>query len=163
MLPSTRRRNQASRTPAAPGGRAMTWLRRVARGDYAASGVLALAIIALALYTQAHNSRFLSPFNLTSLTVLIAATAFISFGQECVILTGGIDLSVGPLAGLVVVIGSFFENAGRSVLVIVAGFGLMIAASLVVGLLNGTMVQFARFTPIVATLVTYIAIQGVSL
>ena len=37
------------------------------------------------------------------------------------ILTGGIDLSVGPLASLVVVIGSFFENSGRSPGVIVAG------------------------------------------
>ena len=125
--------------------------------------MLALAIIALAVYTQGHNSRFLSTFNLTSLTVLIAATAFISFGQECVILTGGIDLSVGPLAGLVVVIGSFFENSGRGAVVIVAGFLVMFAASAAVGLLNGSMVRFARFTPIVATLVTYIALQGISL
>jgi ribose transport system ATP-binding protein len=95
--------------------------------------------------------------------VLIAATAFISFGQECVIVTGGIDLSVGPLAGLVVVIGSFFENSGRSPVVIIAGFAIMIAASAAVGIFNGSMVRFARFTPIVATLVTYIALQGVSL
>jgi ribose transport system ATP-binding protein len=39
----------------------------------------------------------------------------------------------------------------------------MVAACAVVGLLNGSMVRFARFTPIVATLVTYIALQGVSL
>ena len=89
--------------------------------------------------------------------------AFIAFGQACVILTGGIDLSVGPLAGLVVVIGSFFENSGKAPLLMVLGFVVMIAVSVVVGLLNGAMVQFARFTPIVATLVTYIAIQGVSL
>ncbi|MGH3067997.1 MAG: ATP-binding cassette domain-containing protein [Streptosporangiaceae bacterium] len=172
MLTSTRRRNEAGRAAAArPGapagtavlGRARSWLREAGRSDYAASGVLALAILVLALYTQGHNSRFLSTFNLTSLTVLIAATAFISFGQECVILTGGIDLSVGPLAGLVVVIGSFFENSGRSALIIVAGFLVMIAAAAAVGLLNGSMVRFARFTPIVATLVTYIALQGVSL
>jgi ribose transport system ATP-binding protein len=166
MLTSTQRRAQDDRQASALGGaagRAAAWLRRAARGDYAAAGVLAIAIIALASYTQAQNPRFLSTFNLSSLTVLIAATAFISFGQECVILTGGIDLSVGPLAGLVVVIGSFFENAGKSGLVLVAGFLVMLLASLVVGLLNGTMVQFARFTPIVATLVTYIAIQGVSL
>ena len=94
---------------------------------------------------------------------IATATAFISFGQECVILTGGIDLSVGPLAGLVVVIGSFFENSGRSAIIIVAGFLVMIAASAAVGLLNGSMVRFARFTPIVATLVTYIALQGISL
>jgi ribose transport system ATP-binding protein len=166
MLTSTRRRNEAGRESAArtgAGARALSWLRRAGRSDYAAAGVLALAIIALAVYTQGHNSRFLSTFNLTSLTVLIAATAFISFGQECVILTGGIDLSVGPLAGLVVVIGSFFENSGRGVLVIVAGFLVMLAASAAVGLLNGSMVRFARFTPIVATLVTYIALQGISL
>ncbi len=166
MLTSTRRRSQADR-PAQAGpateGTARAWLRRVARGDYASAGVLALAIVVLAVYTQVHNVRFLSNFNLSSLTVLIAATAFISFGQECVILTGGIDLSVGPLAGLVVVIGSFFENSGHSVIVIIAGFAIMFAAAAAVGVLNGSMVRFARFTPIVATLVTYIALQGVSL
>ena len=166
MLTSTTRRTQAdARDGRSAGalGRLRGWLRQVGRADYAAPGVLAIAIIALALYTQGHNSRFLSDFNLSSLTVLIAALAFISFGQQCVILTGGIDLSVGPLAGLVVVIGSFFENAGDAIGVMVAGFLVMVGASLAVGLLNGSMVRFARFTPIVATLVTYIAIQGLSL
>ena len=172
MMTSTRRRQQpgsAERVLVPRGrfaglaGRAATSLGRLGRADYAASAVLAVAIIALALYTQGHNSRFLSDFNLSSLTVLIAALAFISFGQECVILTGGIDLSVGPLAGLVVVIGSFFENSGRGPAVIVAGFLVMVAASAAVGLFNGAMVWFAKFTPIVATLVTYIALQGISL
>jgi ABC-type sugar transport system ATPase subunit/ribose/xylose/arabinose/galactoside ABC-type transport system permease subunit len=171
MLTSTRRREQAghpARGAAGPGrggpaGRALARLRHAFQGDYAAAGVLAVAILAVAGYTQAHNPRFLSMFNLSTLTVLIAALAFISFGQECVILTGGIDLSVGPLAGLVVVIGSFFETNAHDAGAVVAGFAVMIAASLAVGLLNGTMVRFARFTPIVATLVTYIAIQGVSL
>ena len=48
-------------------------------------------------------------------------------------------------------------------LVLVAGFLIMFAACGAVGVLNGSMVRFARFTPIVATLVTYIALQGVSL
>src|SRR5256885_14285040 len=39
----------------------------------------------------------------------------------------------------------------------------MVTACAVVGLLNGSMVRFAKFTPIVATLVTCIALQGVSL
>jgi ribose transport system ATP-binding protein len=172
MMTSTRRREQTSSAERLPGprgrfagraGRAGIWLRDLGRGDFAASAVLGVAIIAIALYTQGHNSRFLSDFNLSSLTVLIAALAFISFGQECVILTGGIDLSVGPLAGLVVVIGSFFENSGRGPAVIVAGFVVMLAASAAVGLFNGAMVWFAKFTPIVATLVTYIALQGISL
>ncbi len=178
MLTSTRRRDHGQGqnhhegqergqgrkgTPNRTAGAARRRLARIARGDYAASWVLAIAIIGLALYTQGHNARFLSDFNLSSLTVLIASLAFIGFGQECVILTGGIDLSVGPLAGLVVVIGSFFENNGRSAVIMAAGFLIMIAASIAVGLVNGAMVQFAKVTPIVATLVTYIAIQGVSL
>src|SRR5690242_10741857 len=126
MLTSTRRRRQANAEPrpAASDGRsgqARAWLRQAVRGDYAAPVVLAVAILGLGIYTQAHNPRFLSSFNLTSLTVLIAATAFIAFGQECVIVTGGIDLSVGPLAGLVVVIGSFFENSGHGPVVVIAG------------------------------------------
>jgi ribose transport system ATP-binding protein len=168
MLTSTRRRRQAEAEPkpasaGGRGGRALAWLRQAARGDYVAPVVLAVAILALGVYTQAHNPRFLSSFNLTSLTVLIAATAFISFGQECVIVTGGIDLSVGPLAGLVVVIGSFFENSGHSPVVVIAGFLVMLGAAAAVGVMNGSMVRFAKFTPIVATLVTYIALQGVSL
>ena len=169
MMTSTRRRQQTDTAERVVGprgrfaGRAGRSLSRLARGDHASSVVLAVAIIALAAYTQGHNSRFLSDFNLSSLTVLIAALAFISFGQECVILTGGIDLSVGPLAGLVVVIGSFFENSGRSPAVVIAGFAVMVAASVAVGLFNGAMVWFAKFTPIVATLVTYIALQGISL
>ncbi|MGH3168644.1 MAG: ATP-binding cassette domain-containing protein, partial [Trebonia sp.] len=166
MMTSTQRRQETGRADRGERktlSQGMAWLRRLGRGDYMAAAVLAVAIVALALYTQGHNSRFLSDFNLTSLTVLVASLAFISFGQQCVILTGGIDLSVGPLAGLTVVIGSFFENSGRSPGVIVAGFVVMLAAAVAVGLFNGSMVQFARFTPIVATLVTYIAVQGISL
>jgi ribose transport system ATP-binding protein len=62
-----------------------------------------------------------------------------------------------------VVIGSFFENSGHSPVVVIAGFLVMLGAAAAVGVLNGSMVRFARFTPIVATLVTYIALQGVSL
>ncbi len=168
MLTSTRRRAEAQRRPDAAqatgrAGRSRAWLSRLSRGDFVPPVVLAVAIIAISIYTQAHNARFLSTFNLSTLTVLIAALAFIALGQETVILTGGIDLSVGPLAGLMVVIGSFFENAGRGAATIITGFVVMAAVAAVVGLFNGAMVYYAKFTPIVATLVSYTAIQGVSL
>jgi ribose transport system ATP-binding protein len=165
MLTSTRRRRDDARRPA-PGGRlgaAGSLLSGLGRADYAPSLVLALAVAGIALYTQLHNARFLSSFNISTLTVLIAALAFVALGQEFVILTGGIDLSVGPLTGLTVVIGSFFENDGKGPAEIIAGFLVMLAAAVVIGLLNGSLVYYARFTPIVATLVTYTALQGVSL
>ena len=164
MLTSTRRRADTDRRPgpaAQPGVRGH--LTRLNRGDLVPPIVLAIAIIAISVYTQAHNARFLSTFNLSSLTVLIAALAFIALGQECVVLTGGIDLSVGPLAGLTVVIGSFFDNAGKGPVHVILGFVVMIVVAAGIGLFNGSMVHFAKFTPIVATLVSYTAIQGVSL
>ena len=139
---------------------AATRLRRFAKGDYAPSAILAVVIVLLALYTWAQNDRFLAAFNITSLLTLLAALAFISFGQLIVILTAGIDLSVGPLAGLAVVISSFFVVDGKSA---VLGFVLMLATCLTVGATNGSLVRYGRFTPVAATLATYIALQGVSL
>ena len=165
MLTSTRRRADTDRGPgpAAQASGIRARLSRLSRGDFVPPIVLAIAIIAISVYTQAHNARFLSTFNLSTLTVLIAALAFIALGQECVILTGGIDLSVGPLAGLTVVIGSFFDNAGKGPVHVILGFVIMIVVAAGIGLFNGSMVHFAKFTPIVATLVSYTAIQGVSL
>jgi ribose transport system ATP-binding protein len=138
-------------------------LRTLLRGDYAPTLILAAVIVLLALYTWSDNDRFLSPFNLTSLMTLLAALAFISFGQLIVIMTAGIDLSVGPLAGLLVVIASFFVLDDKGMASIVLGFALMLAVAVAVGLINGSFIRYGRFTPVAATLATYIALQGISL
>jgi ribose transport system ATP-binding protein len=138
-------------------------LLRLVRGDYAPSLFLALVILALGAYTYAVNTRYLAPFNLTSVLTLLTALGFIALGQTIVIMTGGIDLSVGPLAGLLVVIASFFVNEGRSAAVMWAAFLLMLVVAAGVGLVNGLLVRFGGFTPVAATLTLYIALQGVSL
>ena len=120
-------------------------------------------MVLFGLYTYLQNDRVLNSFNITSVLTLFAALAFISLGQFAVILTGGIDISVGPLAGLLVVIASFFVVDGKSPLVVAGGFVLMLGAAVAVGLLNGTLVRYAAFTSIAATLTTSIALQGVSL
>jgi ribose transport system ATP-binding protein len=125
--------------------------------------ILAVVIVLLGLYTWSDNGRFLASFNITSLLTLLAALAFMSFGQLIVILTAGIDLSVGPLAGLTVVVSSFFVVEGKSTATVVAGFALMLAVCVAVGFTNGALVRFGRFTPVAATLASYIALQGVSL
>jgi ribose transport system ATP-binding protein len=138
-------------------------LRDFARGDYAPSVVLVLVILVLGLYTYSENELVTTAFNISSMLTLLAALAFIAFGQQVVILTGGIDLSVGPLTGLMVVIASFFVIAEKSIGIVVLGFVIMLAVASLVGLVNGSLVRFARFTPIAATLATYIALQGISL
>src|SRR3984957_12160671 len=56
---------------------------------------------------------------------LATALGFIALGQTIVLLLGAIDLSVGPLAGFLVVVASFFINDDKSGLTIAAGFALV--------------------------------------
>jgi ABC-type sugar transport system ATPase subunit/ribose/xylose/arabinose/galactoside ABC-type transport system permease subunit len=138
-------------------------LRSFAKGDFAPCAVL-LAVIALfGAYTYGQNDLVLNAINVNSVLLLIAALAFIGFGQMVVIFTSGIDLSVGPLAGLLVVIASYFAVEGKSAGTVALGFAIMIGAAIFVGAVNGSLIRYARFTPIAATLAMYVALQGVSL
>jgi ribose transport system ATP-binding protein len=89
-----------------------------------------------------------------------AALGFIAMGQTVALVLGGIDLSVGPLAGFLVVVASFFVNDGRSGAALLLGFVLMAGAATTTGLTNGLFIRFGRFTAVAATLTTYIALQG---
>ena len=137
-------------------------LARLIEGDYAPVAVLALVMIVLGAYVLSHNSRYLSNYNINTVMFACAALGFISLGQTFALLLGGIDLSVGPLAGFLVVLGSFFVLDGRSPAVWVLGFALMLLAAVGIGLLNGALIRFAKFTPVAATLVTYIALGGLA-
>ena len=140
-----------------------TGVRRLIQSDYAPSGLVAALIVVLGAFIATQNGAFLSSFNLT--TILTAATAigFLALGQNIALLTGGIDLSVGPLAGFLVVVASFFVTDGSPAQKVVLGIGLMLLIALVAGLVNGSLIRFARFTPIAATLALYIALGGLAL
>jgi ribose transport system ATP-binding protein len=130
--------------------------------DNAPAVPLTIVIVVLALYGFSQNSNFLSSFNIYNILLLATALGFIALGQTIAILLSGIDLSVGPLAGFLVVIASFFVNDGQPWTMIVVGFVLMLAAAFVVGAINGVLIRFANFTPIAATLAMYIGLQGFS-
>jgi len=135
---------------------------RFVEGDYAPVLILAAVMIALGAYVWSQNDRYFSDFNITSVMFACAALGFISLGQTFALLLGGIDLSVGPLAGFLVVVASFFILDGKSSGIWVLGFAAMLGCALAVGLLNGSLIRFASFTPVAATLVTYIALGGLA-
>jgi ribose transport system ATP-binding protein len=137
-------------------------LFRFVEGDYAPVIVLAIVMFALGAYVLSGNSRYLSNFNINSVQFACAALGFISLGQTFALLLGGIDLSVGPLAGFLVVLGSFFVLDGKSPAFWALGFLLMFLAAVGVGLINGALIRFAKFTPVAATLVTYIGLGGLA-
>ncbi len=141
---------------------ASSGLRHFLQTDNAPTVPLALVTIVLGLYVFSTNHNFLSAFNIANILILATALGFIALGQTIALLLGAIDLSVGPLAGFLVVVASFFINDGQPALMLVAGFVLMILGALAVGGLNGVLIRFANFTPIAATLAVYIGLQGMS-
>jgi ribose transport system ATP-binding protein len=153
----TARREQAESTTRTEG------LGRFLRGDYMPPAVVMALVIALGIYTASRNEFFLAQLNLTSMLLLVTALAFVSLGQLVVLLTGGIDLSVGPLAGLTVVVVSFFASDGHGDGALVVGALAVIGTAIAVGVGNATLIRVVRLTPVLATLATFIILQGVSL
>jgi ABC-type sugar transport system ATPase subunit/ribose/xylose/arabinose/galactoside ABC-type transport system permease subunit len=137
-------------------------ITRFIEGDYAPVLVLAAVMFALGAYVLSRNDRYLSDFNINSVMFACAALGFISLGQTFALLLGGIDLSVGPLAGFLVVLASFFVLDGKSPAFWALGFVLMVLCAVGVGLVNGGLIRFAKFTPVAATLVTYIGLGGLA-
>jgi len=139
------------------------WLRRFISGDYAPFLILLALIILLGLYTASVSEFFLTTRSINGALFLVSALAFVSMGQLIVLLTGGIDLSVGPLTGLTVVILSFFAGDDQGAVEFIFGLGVAAATAMAVGFANGILVRGIRLTAVIATLTTYIALQGVAL
>lgn len=141
---------------------AMPGLRHFLQTDNAPALVIAVITALLGLYINMQNDNFLSVYNVYNILLLATALGFIALGQTVALLMGGIDLSVGPLTGFLVVVASFFINDDKSAAVVLAGFALMFAGALAVGTINGVLIRYANFTPIAATLAMYVAIRGCS-
>ncbi len=136
--------------------------RNLLQSDNAPAVPLAIVTILLGLYVFTQNENFFSVFNIYNILLLATALGFIAMGQTIALMMGGIDLSVGPLAGFLVVVASFFLTGESSSAMMLVGFCLMFVAAFVTGAINGVLIRFANFTPIAATLAMYIAIQGCS-
>ncbi|MBS1843651.1 MAG: ATP-binding cassette domain-containing protein [Actinobacteria bacterium] len=156
---TTERKARAKKEERASIGR----LGRFLRGDGVAAPVLALVILALAIFTQAQNDSFLTSFNVENLLLLSTALIFVALGQLVVLLTAGVDLSVGPMMGLGLVILTGFATDGKGTSGFIIGLGLAIVAGIGIGLINGGLVQFAKINPVIATLATFIGVQGIAL
>ena len=84
--------------------------------------------------------------------------ALISVGMAFVIITGGIDLSVGTVAALASVVAALASPHGGLVAVL-AGAG----AGLAVGVLNGLVITHMRILPFIVTLATSLGAHGLAL
>jgi ribose transport system ATP-binding protein len=138
-------------------------LMRFAQSDVAPSAVLAVAIIALAIVAMAHSEFYFTEQNFMLVLPLLGILAFVALGQQMVMMIGGIDLSVGPLMGLIAVIASFQLSPEQTASGLVMGWIIVIGVAILVGLVNWFLATVLGINPLIATLVTFTALQGVAL
>ena len=123
------------------------------------SVLLVLVVITLAML--AHQSdRFFTTDNLLNQGRLMAEVGFASLTMTFVIITGGIDLSVGSILGLgAIMLGVFWKNVGLPLPVAMV---LAVAVGGVCGLVNGLIITRFRVPPLIATLATLSLYRGLA-
>jgi ribose/xylose/arabinose/galactoside ABC-type transport system permease subunit len=117
-------------------------------------GALA-ALVALLAFASYRYDNFLTPENLTNVLRQNSTLALVALGMTFVILTGGIDLSVGSIVAVAAVASAVFAGRGWPVAV-AAG----VASGAAVGLINGLVIAKARIQPFIVTLAMMIAARG---
>jgi erythritol transport system permease protein len=128
-----------------------------------------LVLVLLVALFSALAPEFLTANNLSILSKHVAISALLSVGMTFVILTGGIDLSVGSIAGFGGMVAGYLLTqgisfAGATHYPSVAGVILLtVCACLIVGALNGWLVAKAGIAPFITTLGTLYIARGAAL
>ena len=138
-------------------------LARWLAGDSAPAALVSLALLALTLFTAVGTPAFVGERNINIILALGATLSIAAIGQLLVMLTGGIDLSVGPVMGFSVVVASFYLVDGTSAADQLIGWVLLLLLPPLVGVLNWVLIDVVGLYPMIATLATYMGLQGISL
>ena len=128
---------------------------------YASGGAALLGVLGASCCFWILSSVFLSPANLLNLARQLAVVALVSVGMTFVIISGGIDLSVGSVVGLSGTLAAAAIAHTQMHPFVGAMIGLAVGTC--VGIINGVFVAFLRVPAIVTTLALLSIARGVAL
>lgn len=141
---------------------ASSWSRLVDH-DYFPIAMLVLISVVISLLAYDANPNFLSINNLKLLLTFLSILGMVSFAQLAVMLLGEIDFSLGPLAGFVVVIASFWIPDGGTISSMIGGAAGILGLTTAIGLIHGLLIVWLRLPSVVVTLASFFGLQGLSL
>lgn len=123
-------------------------------------GVLALLLLVTIAVLTSQSDNFLTVSNLLNQLRLMTEVGLIALAMTFVIVTGGIDLSVGSTAGLcAILLGVLWHNLG---LPLPLAMLLALAAGLAAGFCNGIVITRFGVPPLIATLATLALYRGLA-
>lgn len=129
-----------------------------------------IALILVVMVFTSLSPQFMSTDNLVIMSKHVAINALLAIGMTFIILTGGIDLSVGSIVGMTAMIAGGLINEGINIpqlgIIVYPHTWMIIVISLVVGTLAGALTGFiiTRFNvaPFIATLGTMYVARGIA-
>ncbi|MGH3774299.1 MAG: ABC transporter permease [Pseudonocardiaceae bacterium] len=131
-------------------------IRKIVGGNGALGGLLVL-VVALSIVAP----TFLNAQNLLNVGVQAAVVAVLALGSTFVIISGGIDLSVGSVAALSAMVGAW--SSAEAGLPGPISLLLGLATGVVAGLVNGALVSYGRLPAFIATLAMLSVARGLTL
>ena len=121
---------------------------------------IAIALVATVLVFTALDREFFSGYNFVNIILQSSITAVLAIAETFVIITAGIDLSIGSALALAATVSGLLLLGGHSFPVVILG---TLAAGAAAGLLNGIIITVTRITPFVVTLGTMSIFSGLAL
>lgn len=121
---------------------------------------IAVATIILGLFLSYLTPVFLTLSNMQAVLVQASVTGIMAVGMTFVILTGGIDISVGAILYFTAALfAKVMEQSGSMFL----SFGLAFICACMLGALNGLLIVKFKITPLITTLATYTMYRGMAI
>ena len=121
--------------------------------------VVVFIILVLAFLGISRSDFFFTPYNLGNILLQMSPLAIIALGQSMVIMSGGIDLSVGGVVSMTTAIASYWIVGDNFVLGIIG----CVFIGLLAGMLNGLLITKLKMPDIIVTLATLTGINGIAL
>ncbi|MGI5122362.1 substrate-binding domain-containing protein [Marinactinospora thermotolerans] len=147
---------KTQREPGRDRARRSTRLRALADNSGALGGLIVLVVLLAIL-----SPDFLTANNLLNVGVQASVVAILAFGMTFVIVSGGIDLSVGSVAGLAGIVTGWTVASGGLPMWLAVLIGL--AAGALAGLASGLLITIGRVPPFIATLAMLSVARGLAL
>jgi len=122
--------------------------------------ILALLVVLAVIVLAAQSDRFFTLDNLLNQGRLMTEVGLIAVAMTFVIVTGGIDLSVGSILGMTaILLGVFWKNLGLPLELAIA---LALLVGTLAGMVNGLIITRFRVPPLIATLGTLALYRGIA-
>ena len=120
---------------------------------------IAFALLVICTFLSIASSNFLTVENIINVLRQVSINGILAIGMTFVVITGGIDLSVGSLVAFSGVIAASFIRGGYSIWTAIA---LAVTASLILGFISGFFIAKRRVAPFIVTLAMMTVARGLT-